>query len=627
MKQFNISFFLTSIILSSNFLTIFPALAQKKNNHNSEIKLKSTLAESKNTVDNPQDLQLINHNITVDSVDQKYLINDPIIPQKSVFQLSNQNQLPITTSNSQSQLQKTQKLPTIISQTQNNSRPPYFGEIIDDTPPYFGEIINVDQLQDVSPGHWAYEALRSLVEKYRCISDSQEGAFNGNRVMNRYEYAAVLNTCLLKVARSISSLNNRFVDQEDLATVQRLQAEFSTELKNITAKIDNLEERVAFVESRQFSTTTVLRGTVDFNVISAFGNQKAVPSGQNPTEELDNTNTILSARTTLSLDTSFTGKDRLRTTIQAGNVSNFGTSFTGTDMTRLIGATNTDNDVVLSTLFYEFPIGKQGIVAIAPLADFPTRIFPALNPVSSISNFGAESPISSFAFGTGAVAYYQFTDQIAAGISYLTTSGPSADEGLFNGQYTALTQITYTPSNKLGIALTYGRYYAPSPGSTVNITGSKGSEFAQLPFGEDTATSSNALGLQFTYKLSDRLILGGWASYFNANAETSPSVSDFSGSSGADADIWSWAVTASLKDLGKLGSQLSFVFGMPPKVTNNDVFEREDKDTSLHFELSYRYPLTDRIFITPGLLVITNPEHNANNDTTWVGLMRTTFKF
>ena len=96
-----------------------------------------------------------------------------------------------------------------------------------------------------------------------------------------------------------------------------------------------------------------------------------------------------------------------------------------------------------------------------------------------------------------------------------------------------------------------------------------------------------------------------------------------SGSEGADADIWSWAITASWKDVGKLGSQLSFVLGMPPKVTNNDVIEREDEDTSLHFELSYRYPLNDRIFITPGFLVITNPDHNADNDTTWIGLMRT----
>ncbi len=627
MKQFNMSFFLTSIILSSNLLTISPVLAQKKNNHSSEINSQSTLASSENSVDEYQDFQFINKNIVGNLIVQKHWINDSTISTKSFFPLSFPNQSPNTVSNWQPQLQELKKLPTLVSQTQNDPRSPYFGEILDNTPPYFGEIINVDQLEDISPEHWAYEAVRSLVEKYRCISDSQEGAFNGNRVMNRYEFAAVLNTCLLKVTRSISSLNNIFVEREDLAAIQRLQAEFSTELKDITAKIDNLEERVASLENRQFSTTTVLRGSVNFNVIGAFGDRQAVPSGQSPTEDLDNTNTTFSARTTLSLDTSFTGKDRLRTTIQAGNVSNFGACFTGTDMTRLIGATNTDNDIVVSTLFYEFPVGKKGIVAIAPLADFPTRIFPALNPVSSISNFGAESPIYSFAFGTGAVAYYQFTDKFAAGISYLTTSGSDVDEGLFNGQYTALTQLTYTPSNKLGIALTYGRYYAPSPGSTVNITGSKGSEFAQLPFGEDTATSSNAWGLQFTYKLSDKLILGGWGSYFKANAETSPNVSGFSGSSGDDADIWSWAVTASLKDLGKLGSQLSFVFGMPPKVTNNDVVEREDRDTSLHFELSYRYPLTDRIFITPGLLVITNPEHNANNDTTWVGLMRTTFNF
>ncbi|WP_333136234.1 MULTISPECIES: hypothetical protein [unclassified Microcoleus] len=150
------------------------------------------------------------------------------------------------------------------------------------------------------------------------------------------------------------------------------------------------------------------------------------------------------------------------------------------------------------------PVGKRGKVAIAPLADFPTRIFPALNPVSSISNLGAESPISSLAFGTGAVVYYNFTDKIAAGVSYLTTSGSNPVEGLSGGQYTALTQLTYTPSNRLAIAFTYGHYYAPEPGSTVNVTGSKGSRFAQLPFGESTATFSNAYGLQSTYKLSNK---------------------------------------------------------------------------------------------------------------------------
>lgn len=291
------------------------------------------------------------------------------------------------------------------------------------------------------------------------------------------------------------------------------------------------------------------------------------------------------------LFTSFNGRDQLRASISSGNVSNFGSSVTGTDMTRLLSAVNTGNDIRLSSLFYQFPIdNKRGTIAIAPIADFPTRIFPALNPVSSISLFGAESPIFAFAFGTGAVAYYNFTDQIAAGISYLTTSGNNPNEGLFNGQYTALAQVTYTASDKLGIAFTYGHYYAKEPGSTVNITGSKGSRFAQLPFGASTATSSNAFGLQFTYKLSDKFIFGGWASYFNARAESEPSANGLDGSIGANADIWSWAVTAVVPDLGKLGSQLNFVFGMPPKVTSNDISSRLDRDTSLHFEKIYMHP-------------------------------------
>ena len=133
--------------------------------------------------------------------------------------------------------------------------------------------------------------------------------------------------------------------------------------------------------------------------------------------------------------------------------------------------------------------------------------------------------------------------------------------------------------------------------------------------------------MQFTYKLSKKFVLGGWASYLSAYAETEPNLSIVNASQGADADIWSWAITAALLDIGKSGSQLNFVFGMPPKVTNNDILEREDKDTSLHFELSYNYPVNDNISITPGVVMITNPEHNAVNDNIWVGFVMTSFKF
>ncbi|GET37143.1 iron uptake porin [Microseira wollei] len=578
MKNLNVSFSLTSVILSCNLLILSPVLAQAVNS-------------------NP--------------IESESLSNLNVIPTRLVSQLSSRNELPLVTSDLESEVQE-----NIVQQIER---------LDSNQPPELEEITNVDQLEDVTPDHWAYQALRSLVEKYRCISGSGDGNFNGNRAMTRYEFAAAFNNCLLKIRRSIDSLNNLLPQQEELETLERLQAEFATEIQKITNRIGNVEQRVTYLQERQFSTTTVLRGVGIFNLNSAFGDQKAVgPGSHSRREELD-VNATLSGATILTLDTSFTGKDRLRTQMLAGNITGSGRSLTGTDMTRFTGAVNTGNDIFLGTVFYEFPIGNRGRVAIAPIADFPTRIFPALNPVRSISNFGAESPIYGFAFGSGTIVYYNFTDQIAAGISYLSSSGSNTKEGLFGGQYTVLTQLTYNPSDKVGIAFTYGHYYAPEPGSGINVTGGKGSIFAQLPFGASTATSSNAFGLQFTYKLTDKFILGGWASYFNAKAEAN--VSGLNGSQGSNADIWSWAITASLADLGKLGSQLSFVFGMPPKVTSNDIVAREDRDTSLHIELSYRYPITEKIFITPGFFVITNPEHNAANPPICIGLIQTTFIF
>ncbi|MEL6458611.1 MAG: iron uptake porin [Cyanobacteria bacterium J06621_15] len=489
----------------------------------------------------------------------------------------------------------------------------------------FNNVTDVNQLQDISPEHWAYQALRSLIEKYGCISVSGNN-FNGNRPLTRYEFAAIFNSCLSRIENLIANSTNDLVKYEDLTVLDRLQREFVSELQDVDNRVENIEKQISVIEKNKFSTTTTLKGTVDFYLINAFGNLKAAAPGENQTDSLDK-NLSFSSRAVLDFDTSFTGKDLLRTSIQAGNVSSFDRSAVGTDMISLIGATNTDNEIDLGSLYYESPIGNnRGTVVIAPIAGFPTRIFPSLNPVSSISTFGSENPIYAFAFGTGGVVYYKFTDEIAAGVSYFTTSGNDVDEGLFGSQFSSLSQLTYTPSDKIAVALTYGRYYAPQPDSSINITGGKGSRFAQLPFG-DSATSTDGFGLQFTYKLSKKLVIGGWGSYLSANAETTPNVSNVNAAQGADADIWSWAITAALIDIGKPGSQLNFVFGMPPKVTNNDILEREDRDTSLHFELSYNYPVNDNISVTPGVVMITNPEHNAENESIWVGLLKTTFKF
>ena len=50
-----------------------------------------------------------------------------------------------------------------------------------------GQITNVQQLRDVAPTDWAYEALRSLVDRYGCISGFPNQTYRGSQpylVMN-----------------------------------------------------------------------------------------------------------------------------------------------------------------------------------------------------------------------------------------------------------------------------------------------------------------------------------------------------------------------------------------------------------------------------------------------------------
>ncbi len=492
-----------------------------------------------------------------------------------------------------------------------------------DPPPELDQIYSVHQLKDVSPDDWAYEALSELIQRYRCIEGFPDRNFRGIKSVGRYEFATALNTCLTHLKRTI---DQTIILKEDLSAIARLENEFATELQDLSHKLNRLDNRIAFLERRQFAPTTILSGAVDFNLVALEGQTKAVLPGNDPGAKLPHAVT-LSARSVLKWDTSFTGKDKLRVLLQQGVVNNYGSPVTGTDMTLLAGSTNTNKSLKLSTLYYQMPIGNSATFAIAPSADFPTRVFPSLNPVYAISNFGSESPIYSYASGAGAVVYYDITPNLAWGVSYLTSTAASPNQGIFNGQHTVLSQITYHPTQGLGLAFTYGHYYAPTPVTSVNVTGSKGSLYGEYPFGALTPTASEDFGLQYTYKFTDDFICGGWVSYFNPTAVGSPSVSNVQGNRGATADIWSWALTASLMNLGKLGSQTSFIFGMPPRVTRNDIVFRQDQNTSLHFELSYKYPISENIFIIPGFMFIVNPEHNAANPPIGIGLIRTTFRF
>jgi hypothetical protein len=504
------------------------------------------------------------------------------------------------------------------------------------------QVTNVTQLSDVRPTDWAYEALRSLVERYGCIAGYPDGTFRGNRAMTRYEFAAGLNACLQQVERIIQGGGEGFASKKDLETLQRLVDEFRTELTALGGRVDKLEGRTAFLEDHQFSTTTKLRGEVIFNIADMFGDQAALsaarkPTLLNPTVDYRNQETVADYRVRLNFDTSFTGKDLLRTRLQAANITEFGPlrsgNVAGTNITRegRFGfQADTSSNVEIDRLFYRFPVGKYAQVFLGAnrlqFEDFAELLNPGFDPsgTGALSRFGRYSPIYKMggqSQGVGVSIGKNLPFRVDLG--YLTDVGNIPDEkfGLFDGNYTALGQLTFQPLKQLRIAGTYVHTYDRS-----NLRHGMGSIASQIQTGRPV--SGNSYGLEASFAFTPQLVLSGWGMYTAARAIGI-----------GDADVWSYGGTLAINDLGAKGNTLGFVVGMEPKLTGTSSLalansitglptgSRRDRDTSLHLEGFYKFKLSNNILLTPGVIWLTAPGHDSRNDDIFIGTLRTTFTF
>ncbi len=487
------------------------------------------------------------------------------------------------------------------------------------------QVTSVGQLRDVSPGDWAYEALRSLVERYGCIAGYPDSTYRGNRALTRYEFAAGLNACLNQIERLIGTGG---FDETELETLRRLIQEFEAELATLGARVDNLEGRVAFLEDNQFSTTTKLKGEVIFNLGGAFSDEDLRVDGEDADDDGDvdsfGDHLTFSHRTRLNFDTSFMGEDRLRVRLEAGNIPEFDEA-TGTEMARLGFDAATDNNVIIDDLIYEFPLGDNIMIAIGA-NDFDFNEIANLhNPYLESSGTGALNRFyrrNPFVFRNnaeqGVGATIMFSDSLSLDVAYVTgeSESPADKDGVFNGDFTAISQLNLALAETLDLGFAFG--YSFYPGEDVNLSGSTGSPRAKEPFGE-IATSALRFGIQGNWRVTPTINLAGWGGYIDAEAEAGAREGD-------DADLWTWMASVSFLDLGKEGAIFSVAGGMPPKLTDVDG-GNEDDDTSYLIEAQYKYPITDNILITPGAYVILNPNHDDGNDDIWVGTIRTTFSF
>jgi hypothetical protein len=510
----------------------------------------------------------------------------------------------------------------------------------------FDQVTSVSQLTDVRPTDWAFQALQSLVERYGCIVGYPDRTFRGNRALTRYEFAAGLNACMDRINELIAAATADLVRKEDLAVLQRLQEEFAAELATLRGRVDALEARTATLEKQQFSTTTKLNAEVVFARVG-------VMAGDNALGERINRSTIVGDRVRINFDTSFTGEDLLRTRLQAFNLDAYSGSatFTPEGDLRFVGGafeTGNNNAVEIDALLYQFPLGERITVTLEANAGASDDFIPTINPFfdgdggsGALSQFATRNAIYYLVNGAGIGLQYRFSDALELGVGYLANdpANPAPGAGLFNGPYGAIAQLTFTPSERLAVGLTYIHAY----NNDFTANGSTGSNRANLrsalssnanlpgplsPFaGLELPTSSNAFGAAVSFQLSPQIVLNGSVGYTNTRT-----LSTLGGVlPRGDLDIWNWSAGVAFPDFLKKGSVLGVMVGMEPKVTEVSSGLRsaigEDPDTSLHVEGFYQFQLNDNIAITPGIIWLTAPDHNSDNRDVVIGVVRTTFTF
>ncbi|WP_166482611.1 iron uptake porin [Scytonema sp. UIC 10036] len=507
---------------------------------------------------------------------------------------SSQNSLGLSTTD-----QSTNSLQQVSQYVQLNSAP----------------VTSVSQLSDVRPTDWAFQALQSLVERYGCIVGYPNGAFKGNRAMTRFEFAAALDTCFDRINQLIATYPTEMLTKEDLATVQKLQEEFTTEVATLKDRISTLEARTEKLEKQECSKTPKLDGQLIFAAVDAFGDTSSSGNG-------DNSNPTLSNRLRLNIKTCFFGKDELLVRIQASNVNNPSTPGNESRLSFQSGR-DTTNDALLSKLQYRFPLNKQVTVLVATGFNTAFDDWDVVNPLkndakATISRFGRYNPIYRLGGDTGVGVTFKPNDSIKAEVIYLARNANNPTNGLFGGNYGALGQIIFYPNKKdtdkdTKIAFTY--VHARNIDGLAHNTGSLASNLG------GRTVSSNSFGIETNVKISDRFLLGGWVGYTNARALT--------GEVKGQADVWNWAITLAFPDLGKKGNLGGIIIGMQPKLTGTSAplsgLPRRDPDTGFHIEGFYRYQINEKISITPGFVWLTAPNHNNQNGDIFLGVVRTTF--
>jgi hypothetical protein len=451
------------------------------------------------------------------------------------------------------------------------------------------QVTSISQFSDVQPSDWAYQALNNLVERYGCVAGYPDSTYGGGRAMTRFEAAALLNACLDRVTEVTDEL-------------QRLLNEFRSELTVLKGRVDGLEAKVGELEATQFSTTTKLKGEATFVL------------GGVPSLETNNGgnvgNTAFNYDLRLNFDTSFYGKDLLRTRLRSGNFNSdpFGSS---SSLFKLDKAESTDNSVEIDRLYYQFPVSKSVTLTAGALVRNTEMAWVPTAYRSEILDFFTTAGVPGVynkSTGAGFGAQYVGKGGLVAGINYVAQNGDDSTTGVFDsdGALNLLAQVGYKASNwGVGVGYRYGTE-GTRPRTYNGLLGASGA----LVDGQE----SNAVAVNAYWQPTE----SGWIPSVSAGYGYN-GVSGVVGATDAT-DSDSWFVGLQWNDAFVSGNTAGVAVGQAPSAETAGV-----SDATM-LEFFYKFQVTDNISITPALFYVDNNQRYQDSSK-FGGIIQTKFTF
>jgi hypothetical protein len=504
------------------------------------------------------------------------------------------------------------------------------------------QVTSITQFSDLQPTDWAHQALSNLIERYGCVAGYPNGTFKGKQALSRYEAAALLNACLDRITEVTDEL-------------KRLMKEFEKELAVLKGRVDGLEAKVGELEATRFSTTTKLSGVATFVVgANGFGGT-ATPDLQAQARSIEG-GTSFNYDLRLNFDTSFSGKDLLRTQLRAGNFANSGFGgggSVGTNEAALLlnqlevafqqdcgGGVDCGDVVAVQRLFYQFPVGDALTLTVGGRVrqDDMLAMWPSVYPSDTLVDFftyaGAPGTYNSN-LGPGVGLWWK-QGNWSVSANYLAGNGDDGTPanggiGTSGSTQTGTVQVGYSNSSiGWAAAYTYSNGVGVASGTPFAVLSSSGLRDRPLGLG---AGSMNSLALSAYWQPSWSgwipSLSTGWG--LNTYSESSESFS-FN-----QLQSQSWYVGLQWSDVLIKGNKAGMAVGQPTFVTRcGDACSGSPQDGQYAWEWWYSFQVSDAITVTPALFYLSNmlgqvSKLETGNPTARLsdvgGLVKTTFKF